>query len=77
MDLKKCSGCRMIKTVDNFETNEKVFKTCKWCRNYQKVNAEQIKTNLDKRMGCENSRRYYRLNKEEIEQKILITSKLI
>ena len=72
MDLKKCGSCRSIKTLDNFETNQKVFKSCNSCRNYQKQNAQKIKDNLDKQRGCENSKKYYRIHKEDIKQRIAL-----
>ena len=75
MDTKKCSSCRCIKMLDNFETNQKVFKSCNSCRNYQKVNAEKIKQNIDKQRGCENSKKYYRIHKEDIKQRIALKSK--
>lgn len=70
MDTKKCGSCRSIKPQSFFETNQKVFKSCNSCRNYQKVNAEKIKQNIDKQRGCENSKKYYRIHKEEIKQRI-------
>ena len=72
METKKCSSCRCIKMLDNFETNQKVFKSCNSCRNYQKQNAERIKENLDKQRGCENSKKYYRIHKEEIKQRLTL-----
>lgn len=72
MDTKKCGSCRSIKTLDNFVSIQKEFKSCNSCRNYQRQNAERIKENVDRQKGCENSKKHYRIHKEEIKQRIAL-----
>ena len=71
MDTKKCGSCRSVKTLDNFETNDKVFKSCNSCRNYQKQNAERIKENVDNDKKRMYSRKYYHKHKRELLNPVL------
>jgi len=40
-------SCRCVKSDDCFKTEDRVYKSCQKCRNYQKDNRARIASRLD------------------------------
>jgi hypothetical protein len=63
--MLQCMSCRCVKPDDCFKTEDRVYKSCQKCRNYQKDNRAHIASRLDPTKKKERIKRYYESKKAQ------------